>query len=173
MTWGQTGLRWHATSPNIPHATSPLYYVATGILGGAAAVDVGIGTENPFGYAGGSGVSAQSMLAACHRFGMSGVRFSAYSSRGFGGVRLSIDPQAQADLTALDVLMLEALNRLSGGRTVARMSGDKLNLFHKVYGSEALYQSLRRGAPVSRLIDGWQGNVQSFRAARQKHLMYA
>lgn len=173
MTWDQTGLQWHATSPNIPHATSPLYYVATGILGGAAAVDVGIGTENPFGYAGGIGVNAQSMLAACHSFGMSGVGFSAYSSRDFGGVRLSIDPQAQADITALDVLMLEALNRLSGGRTVARMSGDKLNLFHKVYGSEALYESLRRGVPVSRLIAGWQSYMQSFRAARQKYLMYA
>lgn len=173
MTWGQTGLRWHATSPNIPHSTSPLYYVATGILGGAAAVDVGIGSENPFGYAGGSGVNPQAMLATCQSFRMSGVSFSPYANRGFGGVRLSIHPQAQADLTALDVLMLEALNRLSGGRTVARMSGDKLNLFHKVYGSEALYQTLRRGAPVSRLIAGWQSYVHSFRASRQKYLMYA
>jgi uncharacterized protein YbbC (DUF1343 family) len=173
MTWGHTGLRWHATSPNIPHATSPLYYVATGILGGAAAVDVGIGTENPFGYAGGSGVNPQAMLAACRSFGMSGVSFSPYSRNGFGGVRLSIHPQAQANLTALDVLMLEALNRLTGGRAIARMGGDKLNLFHKVYGSEALYQTLSRGAPVSRLISGWQGYVQSFLSARQPYLMYA
>src|SRR6266852_1692826 len=27
LTWQETGLRWIATSPNIPHATSPLYYV--------------------------------------------------------------------------------------------------------------------------------------------------
>ncbi|MDB6120210.1 MAG: hypothetical protein JWO08_3991, partial [Verrucomicrobiaceae bacterium] len=27
MIWQDTGLRWHATSPNIPHAMSPAYYV--------------------------------------------------------------------------------------------------------------------------------------------------
>ena len=63
MTWQDTGLRWHPTSPNIPYATSPFYYVATGICGGAAAVDVGIGSANQFGYAGGSGVTSQAMRA--------------------------------------------------------------------------------------------------------------
>ena len=173
MTWNHTGLRWHATSPNIPHATSPLYYVATGILGGAAQVDVGIGTENPFGYAGGSGVNPQAMLAACQGFGASGVSFSPYSRNGFGGVRLHIHPQAQTDLTALDIRLLDTLNRLSGGRVIARMSGDKLNLFHKVYGSESLYQQLRRGVPATQIIGGWTGYTNSFRNQRQRHLLYA
>jgi uncharacterized protein YbbC (DUF1343 family) len=173
MAWGNTGLRWHATSPNIPHATSPLYYVATGMLGGAAAVDVGIGTENPFGYAGGSGVNPQAMLAACRGFGASGVSFSPYSRNGFGGVRLNIHPHAQANLTGLDVQMLDAVNRLTSGRALVRMSGDKLNLFHKVYGSESLYTQLRHGVPASRIIAGWAGYTSSFRSARQRYLMYA
>lgn len=173
MTWQDTGLRWYRTSPNIPHATSPLYYVASGILGGAALVDIGIGTENPFGYAGALGVNPQSMYNACRSFGMSGVSFTPYSKNGFGGVKLSIHPRAQADLTALDVLMLDALNRLSSGRVLGKMSGDKLNLFHKVYGSESLYSNLRRGVPASRIVAGWGGFTQSFRSARQRHLLYA
>lgn len=172
MVWQDTGLRWYRTSPNIPHATSPLYYVATGILGGAAAVDIGIGTENPFGYAGASGVNPQAMLAACQRFGMSGVSFSPYSKNGFGGVRLSIHPRAQADLTALDVLMLGELNRLSGGKVLGKVSGSKLNLFHKVYGSESLYNNLKRGVPASRIVAGWRGFNQSFRSDRQQYLLY-
>ena len=173
MTWQDTGRRWYRTSPNIPYDTSPLHYVATGILGGASAVDIGIGTENPFGYAGASGVNPQSMLAACQRFGMSGVSFSPYTKGDFGGVRLSIHPRAAADLTALDVLMLDTLNRLSGGRVMNRMSGSKLNLFHKVYGSESLYNNLRSGVPASRIVAGWSGSVNSFRNARQRHLLYA
>lgn len=173
MVWQDTGLRWHATSPNIPHATSPLYYVATGILGGAAAMDIGIGTENPFGYAGASGVNPQAMHAACHRFGMSGVSFTPYSKGGFGGVKLGIDPRAPADLTVLDVLMLGELNQLSGGRVLGRMGGDKLNLFNKVYGSESLYHNLRRGVPASRIVAGWSGYTNSFRSSRQRHLLYA
>lgn len=173
MMWQDTGLRWYRTSPNIPHATSPFYYVATGILGGASAVDIGIGTENPFGYAGASGVNAESMLAACRGFGAAGVGFTPYSRKGFGGVRLSIHPRAQADLTALDVRMLAALNRLSGGKVLARMTGSKLNLFHKVYGSERLYNDLRRGVSADQIIATWSGNVRSFLSARQRHLLYA
>jgi uncharacterized protein YbbC (DUF1343 family) len=173
MTWQDTGLRWYRTSPNIPHATSPLYYVASGILGGAALVDIGIGTENPFGYAGALGVNPQALYNACRSFGMSGVSFTPYSKNGFGGVRLSIHPRAQADLTALDVMMLDALNRLSSGRVLGKMSGDKLNLFHKVYGSESLYANLRRGVPASRIVAGWSGFTNSFRSSRQRHLLYA
>lgn len=173
MVWQDTGLRWYRTSPNIPHATSPLYYVTTGILGGASAVDIGIGTENPFGYAGASGVNPQAMLAACRGWNMPGVSFTPYSKGGFGGVRLGIHPRAQANLTALDVLLLGELNRLSGGKVLARMSGSKLNLFHKVYGSESLYRDLRRGVPAARIVAGWSGFTASFMRQRQSHLLYA
>ena len=113
------------------------------------------------------------MLAACQRYGMSGVSFAPYSKGGFGGVRLSIDPRAQADLTALDVLMLGDLNRLTGGRVIGRMGGDKLNLFHKVYGSESLYNHLRHGRPASSIVSGWSDFTRSFRSDRQRHLLYA
>lgn len=172
MVWQDTGLRWYRTSPNIPHAVSPLYYVATGILGGAAAVDIGIGTENPFGYAGASGVNPQAMLSVCMGFGASGVSFTPYSRNGFGGVRLSIHPRAQTDLTALDVRMLDALNRLSGGKVLGRMTSSKLNLFHKVYGSERLYQDLKRSVSADQIISTWSGNLRAFLSARQKHLLY-
>lgn len=172
MVWQDTGLRWHPTSPNIPHATSPFYYVTTGILGGATSVDIGIGTENPFGYAGGSGVNPNALLAYCQRLNTPGVSFSPYSKNGFGGVRLSINPRATADLTALDVLLLAEINRLSGGKVVGRMSGSKLNLFNKVYGSESLYSDLRRGVPAMSIVSRWQGYNQSFRSQRQRFLLY-
>ena len=173
MTWQDTGLRWHPTSPNIPYATSPFYYVATGILGGAAAVDVGIGTENPFGYAGGSGVSSAALLAYCQRLNTPGVTFSGYSKNGFGGVKLNIHPRNTTDLTGLDVLMLAEINRLTGGKAVSRMSGSKLNLFNKVFGSESLYRDLLRGTPGVSIAARWQSYPQSFRSQRQGFLMYA
>lgn len=172
MTWQDTGLRWHPTSPNIPHATSPFYYVATGILGGASSVDIGIGTENPFGYAGGSGVNAQALLAYCQRLNTPGVTFSPYTKNGFGGVRININPRNTTDLTALDVLLLGEINRLSGGRTIARTTGSKLNLFNKVYGSESLYNDLSRGVPAHNITARWQGSNNSFRSSRQQFLLY-
>ena len=172
MAWQDTGLHWYQTSPNIPHATSPFYYVATGILGGATSVDIGIGTENPFGYAGGSGVNPNALLAYCQRLNTPGVTFAPYSKGGFGGVRMSINPRATADITALDVLLLAEINRLSGGKVIGRMSGSKLNLFNKVYGSESLYSDLRRGVPATSIVARWQGYNQSFRSQRQRFLLY-
>ena len=173
MIWQDTGLRWHATSPNIPHALSPAYYVATGILGSAACADVGIPwSGDPFSYAGAAGVNSAAMLTAARGWNFPGVSFSSYQHGGDGGVRISLNPRTSANLTALDVYLTAELNRLSGGKVAARLRGDELNLFHKVYGSTSLYSDLRRGTAPASIVSRWQGSVNSFRAARQRYLLY-
>lgn len=172
MVWGNTGLRWYRTSPNIPYANSPLYYVATGILGGASGVDVGIGTESPFGYAGGSRVNPGALESYVQHLGMPGVSASPYSKGGFGGVKLSIDPRTPANITALDVHLLAEINRQSGGRVLGRMSGSQLNLFNKVYGSDSLRRDLMRGRSPGSIVSSWSGFENSFRGKRQRYLLY-
>jgi len=172
MVWNDTGLRWYQTSPNIPHANSPAYYVATGILGGSAGVDIGIPSENPFGYAGATGVNGGAFAAYCNRLGMPGVGFTPYARNGFGGVKLSINPRASASLTALDVYLLAELNRLKGGSILARMKPDQISLFNKVYGSDSLRRDLLRGVPPNRIVASWRGFEASFKSRRQKYLLY-
>jgi len=41
-----------------------------------------------------------------------------------------------------------------------------------VYGSESLYQSLRRGVPPATIVAGWQRYNDSFRSQRQRYLLY-
>jgi len=101
-----------------------------------------------------------------------GATSSAHSKEGFGGVRININPRNTTDLTALDVQLLAELNRLTGGKVVGRMSGSKMNLFHKVYGSESLYSDLRRGVPAHQITARWQGANNSFRSLRQRFLLY-
>lgn len=171
MIWQDTGLPWYRTSPNIPYAASPAYYVATGILGGGASLDIGIPGSNPFGAAAAAGVNPSAMYAYCQRLNAPGVSFSPYSNGGFGGVRLNINPRCSADLTALDVFMLAELNRLSGGK-VLNIRGDKLNLFNKVYGSASLFNDLRRGVSPLHIVAGWQRYNDAFKSRRQRYLMY-
>jgi len=172
MVWESTGLPWHRTSPNIPHASSPAYYVATGILGGASGVEIGIGTENPFGYAGASGVNPAAFTAACREAGFSGVDFTPFQKEGMGGARLRLDSSSPANLTALDVYMLAELNRHSHGATLNRMHGDQLSLFNKVYGSETLRRDLQRGVSPRSIIASWRGYEENFKVRRQKFLLY-
>ena len=51
------------------------------------------------------------------------------------------------------------------------MSGDKLNLFHKVAGSQELYRNVARGS-VTSLVSTWGSYCASFRSARQPYLLY-
>ncbi|NBV34379.1 MAG: DUF1343 domain-containing protein [Proteobacteria bacterium] len=55
MIWQDTGLRWVQTSPNIPRADSPAYYVATGIVGSLAGLETGVGGATPFEICAGKG----------------------------------------------------------------------------------------------------------------------
>ena len=172
MIGGETRLPWVATSPNIPRRDSPVYYVATGMLGGAALADVGIGTNDPFRHAGGLGISGSILASRMRRYNMPGIRFKPYQRKGFGGVRLEIDPRSAVDLAYLDVVLLYEINRLTGGKTLSRLTGDRRDLFHKVYGSDSLYRALRGGQTPAKIASGWDRYHQRFGQARLRYLLY-
>lgn len=173
MVWSDTGLRWVRTSPNIPHDRSPVYYVATGILGSASNVDIGIGAAGaPFEYASARGADAARFTAYVRSLNMPGVRAEPYNRAGFGGARLTIDKRSPVDVTALGVLMTGELNRMSGGNVVAGLSGDRLEIFNKVYGSEKLYRRLQQRASTNDLVASWQPFVNRFRSERNSYLLY-
>ena len=173
MIWSDTGLRWVRTSPNIPHDQSPVYYVATGILGSASNVDIGIGAAGaPFEYASARGANAEAFTAYVRSLRMPGVRAEPYNRAGFGGSRLVIDKRSPADVTALGVLMTGELNRMSGGKVVAGLSGDRLEIFNKVYGSDQLHRRLQQRGSTNDLVASWGPFVNRFRAERGGYLMY-
>lgn len=175
MVWSDTGLRWMATSPNIPGPMSPFYYATTGILGGLDGVDIGIGTSRPFEYAGGKGINPGQFAADMNRLGISGVHFSPYSSSrkpGYGGVQIMLNPRGNTDLLALDVLLTSEVIKRTGGNPLRVTRGDELNLFHKVYGSDSLWRDLNRRRPVGQIIASWQSGNARFLSARQGYLLY-
>jgi uncharacterized protein YbbC (DUF1343 family) len=176
MAWHDTHLRWIPTSPNIPSAHSPIYYAATGILGGLDGVDIGIGTPHPFEYAGGKGINPQQFADDMNRRGIPDVRFIPYNSSrkpGFGGVKLQIALHGSTDIMALAVVLCSEVIRRSGGHPLRATRGDTLSLFHKVWGSESLWNTLRSGQSPSGLIASFQSSARSFAALRQPFLMYA
>ena len=159
MTWANTGLRWKPTSPNIPKGSSPLYYVATGILGGLHGVDIGIGTSRAFEFAAADGVDPQGFTRFMNAQGFSGVRFTPYSSTkkpGYGGCQIHIHPHAAADLVELDVVLTAELNRRSRPSLVAKTPANTMNLFHKVFGSDSLARDLRAGKTGRAIAAKWK-----------------
>ena len=175
MIWNDTGLRWIATSPNIPNATSPFYYAATGILGGLNGVDIGIGTSQPFQLAGGKGINPGQFSAFMNSMGMPGVRFVPYVSSkkpGFGGVQIQLDPRGNTDLLALDIVLTSQIIKRTSGVPLKLTRADEVSLFHKVYGSDSLWRDLQRGRPPGQIIAAWQAANARFLSARQPYLLY-
>jgi uncharacterized protein YbbC (DUF1343 family) len=172
MQWQETGLRWVQTSPNIPRASSPLYYVATGMPGELAGLDTGVGGPSPFEFLACRSASAESLLATLRRGSFPGVDFTPYKSGPWQGVRLSIQPEAPANLTGLGIHLLAAANQGSKPNLFARSPADKLDLFFKSYGSQSIRTQLEKGMPPEKIVASWSDSVTRFLAARKPYLLY-
>src|SRR5438270_13284257 len=99
----ETGLRWVPTSPNIPRWYSPLYYVATGLIGELHGPETGVGGARPFEILSARGVSASAFTDYMNSQHLTGVSFSEYRSGAVGGSYLRINPAAPGNLTAINV----------------------------------------------------------------------
>jgi len=170
MTWVDTGLHWVATSPNIPRANSPLYYVATGIVGELAGLEIGCGGPEPFEIVSTKWLNAESFTRYLQSLNMPGVTFSEYSRAGFQGSTIHIDSHAEANLCALGIYILAGINH--GTNVFERSHGDKLQMFYKCYGSETISAQIEKGEPVSRIVAGWAPALARFEGERKPYLLY-
>lgn len=172
MTWDKTGLRWVPTSPNIPRGNSPLYYVATGMVGELSGPEMGIGGPRPFEFIAASWLNAASFTRYLAALDMPGVIFREYHGGREQGSSLQIEPDAKANLTALGVYMMTEMNRLAHPGLIRRSSASKLDIFFKVYGSDRIRGELERGVSAESIVTSWRGDVQDFRRERVPYLLY-
>jgi uncharacterized protein YbbC (DUF1343 family) len=167
MTWNDTGLRWIRTSPNIPNSDSPLYYAVTSMVGSLHGVDVGTGTPAPFSFLKGPGLSGSSLTERLQSAGYPGVNISSIGN----GVRLNINPKADANLCKLGVQLLCEANRAASPSLFARYR-DADSIFWKVYGSTDIRSLAEGGTSVDKIASNWTGSVAAFRASRRGYLLY-
>jgi uncharacterized protein YbbC (DUF1343 family) len=168
MTWGETGLRWIPTSPNIPRGSSPLYYVATGLVGELSGLETGVGGPAPFESVTARGLNGGSFTQYLRSLDTPGVSFAQLSS----GAKLRIDPDAATDLTGLNIYFLAEMNRRMRPNLFRKSSASKLDIFYKCYGSTVIRSQLQSGASPGRIVASWVSNVRNFRAQRSAYLLY-
>jgi uncharacterized protein YbbC (DUF1343 family) len=170
--WANTGLRWIATSPNIPRGTSPLYYAATGTVGELSGLECGVGSSGPFESISARFLNATSFTRYLRSLDMPGVSFREFSGGSSRGTAFRIDPNAGANLTALGIYMLAEMNRYAKPDLFRRTPRSKLDIFYKVYGSASIRSQIERGISPERIVASWDSNVRSFRRARTPYLLY-
>lgn len=185
MTWEDTGLPWVPTSPHVPHGDSPLFQVATGILGemGNTNVSIGIGYTTPFECIAAPNVDMRQLadaLNACH---LAGVRFRPTSYKPFygpfkneevSGVQIYFTNPSTAPLTAINFFAIEALKQTAGLDVFTRAIENKrgFSMFDKVNGSDEPRKLMQAGRPAAEIVAGWKKEDDAFRIQRRKYLLY-
>ena len=172
MTWRSTGLRWVQTSPNIPRADSPAYYVVTGLVGSLGGVEAGVGGPTPFEIIAFRGANAASFTDSLQKLGFDGMSYEPYVSGPWQGARLRIDPDRAGNLCALATYLIASGNRYATPGIFARSPAAKLDIFYKCYGSQSIRAQIEGGTPVPRIVDGWRASVQRFESERTPYLLY-
>jgi len=172
MTWGDTRLRWLPSSPNIPRGTSPLYYIATGLVGELSGPETGIGGPAPFQSIAASWLNAASFTNYLRSQEISGVIFKPFRSGRLEGSRLTIEPDSPANLTGLGIYMLAEMNRRGRTDLFQRTSASKLDIFYKVCGGTTIRSQIESGKTPQYVIASWLPNEREFRAARAPYLLY-
>ncbi len=170
MLWGNTGLRWVKTSPNIPRASSVAYYAATSIFGSleGSGFDVGIGTDTPFQVAGLGNCNSLAFTAALRAAGISATPYSRDEA---SGARISLTANSDMNLAAVNVHLLAAAQRQRTSSIFARYH-DADGIFWKIYGSQSIAAQIAKGVSPARIIASWQPIAERFKAARQAFLLY-
>jgi uncharacterized protein YbbC (DUF1343 family) len=183
MTWQETRLPWVPTSPHVPHGDSPLFQVATGMLGEIGGVSTGIGYTLPFQCIAGPGIDSHALARALNQCRLPGIRFQpitykpyyfAFKDQLIGGVQLYFTDPARAPLTAVNFHALEVLRRdfgldLFGEATKA---GKSFGMFDKVNGSDSVRKRLQTEAGATSIVASWKAEEDAFRQRRKPYLLY-
>ena len=183
MVWRDTGLPWVPTSPHVPQGESPLFQVATGMLGEIGGVSTGIGYTLPFQCIAAPDVDKHRLADALNGYGLPGVRFVpvsykpyyfAFSNQVIAGVQVYFTEPAKAPLTAINFYALEALKKVAGRDLFAEAvkANKKFDMFDKVNGSDAIRKALQAGTPAAQIVASWKPGEEAFRKLRTRYLLY-
>jgi uncharacterized protein YbbC (DUF1343 family) len=182
MWWDQTGLVWVPTSPHIPHSTTPMFYVMTGLLGELGTANQGVGYTLPFELVGASWVDGEKLAAYLNLQRIGGVQFRPLSYRPFYfdtagsrflGVQIHVTERESLDMTGVQISVLDALQRLFPYKNIfERAKPERIGSFDKASGSSELRKALQSRTPVKEILKSMSAECASFNAKRGKYLLY-
>ena len=191
MTWEDTGLKWVATSPNIPLTRATRGYVATGFFGelgvSNGANPTGLPTTGldgtviqPFDIFALEKVDAEELCRGMAEWGFNGVKFTPfrfkpptgrYRKVTMAGAMVSIDPKAPANLTAINMAGLEILKKLLP-RKKFFADAENMLMFDKLNRTRQTRKMVEAGMSARQIVATWDAGVAKWREERKPYLLY-
>ena len=174
MTWAETGLRWIATSPNVPYSTTPYFLAATGIAG-EAGLDIGAGTAKPFERVGLPNLDSTALHSALRGTSMPNVAVNpsvwrTNSAQESTGVDFTWTTPRPNNITRLNFEIVAAMRRTFPEKPL--FVGNRARMFDLACGTDTVRKSLLRGESAASVWQKWTAGSQAFASARRSYLLY-
>jgi uncharacterized protein YbbC (DUF1343 family) len=191
MVWEDTGLKWVPTSPNIARIESARGYVATGFFGeigvsnganptGMPTRGLDGSTAYPFDLIALEGVDAERFCREMTEWGFNGVSFrpfrfkpptGKYRHVTMSGAKVTIDPRAPANLTAINIAGLAYLRRMMPKKNFFALA-DKTLMFDKLNRSRETRKQILAGMSSRQIVASWEPGIRAWREERRPFLLY-
>ena len=182
MWWDQTGLPWVPPSPHIPHASTPMFFVMTGLLGELGTANQGVGYTLPFELVGAPWIDGDQLARFLNAQGMPGVQFRPLTYKPFyldttgaiyNGVQIHVTDRDRVELSVVQFSILEALYRLYPDWNIfGRAKPDKIQMFDKVIGTDEVRKMLTNHGNVDDLLRQIDKERAQFMIKRERYLLY-
>jgi uncharacterized protein YbbC (DUF1343 family) len=182
MTFKETGLPWVPSSPHIPHAISPWYYPATGILGELYVCNIGVGYTLPFQLIGADWLNATQLAKNLNALKLPGVIFrsvyykpyySTLKGKEIEGVQIHLTDMRKVPLSLIQFYVLQEAHKIKPGKNVFELCNpSRLNMFDKVCGTDKVRKAFSKHFLVKDIIDLWTQDIEKFRQSAEKCFLY-
>jgi uncharacterized protein YbbC (DUF1343 family) len=168
-----TGLVWVNPSPNLRSVNEAALYPGVGLIEGTN-VSVGRGTDTPFELVGAPYINARAFAEYLNARMLPGVRFvpvtftpnsGTHSGHACGGVNLIVTDRNVLDAPELGVELAVALRKLYPDDW-------KINKLIDILGNHSVFDAIAQGEDPRNIVEGWQDELDAFRAVRSKYLLY-
>lgn len=182
MPFRETGMPWVLPSPHIPNPEAAVLYPVTGILGEINYMNIGVGYTEPFKLFCAEWVDAEALSKSLNDLGLPGLMFRPIHIKpfyGFGkdtniqGVEVYVTDVEKAPLSLTQFYVMQELARLHPDHKAFETADSKrFNMFDKVTGSKEIRRRFAQNHSVADIIDYWNKDADSFKAASSKYYLY-
>lgn len=181
MNFEDTGLPWVPTSPHIPHALTPYYYVSTGIMGELGVFSEGVGYTLPFQVFAAEWIDEGQLADNMNALNLEGVQFrptvfKPYYGRDTGktlhGVQIHFTDPAKVELMKLQFWFMQVHHQMYPDRTVFERSKSRWAMFDKVSGSDQIRKQFSLSFKVADIAPYLSKDKAAFKQNSSTYYIY-
>jgi uncharacterized protein YbbC (DUF1343 family) len=182
MAFTETGLPWVPTSPHIPEAHSPEYYVCSGMMGELGVISEGVGYTVPFQIFAAEWIDPKMIADKLNQMGLPGVLFrptmfnpfyGKFKDKELHGVQVHIAHSSPVNLMSIQFFFMQVNNELYPEKNpFALADPGRLKSFDRVAGSDSVRLLFTKRMMYEDVKPFLEKGLDGFKEKAKKYMLY-